>query len=240
MCHSPDSRPPAPPVVGEVAEHGETTLTSADGTTFLAYRAVPAEPNGRGVVIFPDVRGLHPFYRDLAVRYAEAGFHAVAIDYFGRTAGTGERGDDFDYLPHVRQVTDEQLDADARAAAATLPGPVFVVGFCFGGAHAWRVAASVEGFAGGVGYYGSLRFIDGWEPKGPGSPVLMLLGGADRGATPEQFAALRSSLERAGIEVEQHVYEGAPHSFFDRSATEWAEACADSWRRILAFTSRHG
>ncbi|HUR07584.1 MAG TPA: dienelactone hydrolase family protein, partial [Nonomuraea sp.] len=99
MCHSTDSRPPASPVEGRAASQEQIELTAADGNRFLAYRAEPAEPNGRGVVILPDVRGLHPFYRDLAVRFAEAGFRAITIDYFGRTAGTGDRGDDFDFMP---------------------------------------------------------------------------------------------------------------------------------------------
>jgi carboxymethylenebutenolidase len=60
VCHSDDSRPPAPPALGRVAEHGPVELTAADGTVFAAYRAMPGDPNGRNMVILPDVRGLHP------------------------------------------------------------------------------------------------------------------------------------------------------------------------------------
>ena len=55
----------------------------------LPASADPAD--GRNVVILPDVRGLHPYYEALAVRFAEAGFHAVAFDYFGRTQGAAQR-----------------------------------------------------------------------------------------------------------------------------------------------------
>ena len=54
-----------------------------------AYAARAAQPGGPGIVVLPDVRGLHPFFEELALRFAEAGVQAVAIDYFSRTAGTG-------------------------------------------------------------------------------------------------------------------------------------------------------
>jgi carboxymethylenebutenolidase len=238
MCHSTDSRPPAPPVQGEVASHEQIELTAADGNRLLAYRAEPAEPNGRSMVILPDVRGLHPFYRDLAQRFAEAGFRTIAIDYFGRTAGLGDRGDDFDFMTHVKQITLEGARADARAAADALGGPVFTTGFCMGGALSWWLAAGGNGLSGGIGFYGALRFIE--EPdSGPGAPLLLLRGGADTVSTPEQFAAYEAALDRVGTEHETHVYEGAPHSFFDRSYAEWSDACQDAWRRILSFTDRH-
>ncbi|HEX4814198.1 MAG TPA: dienelactone hydrolase family protein [Nonomuraea sp.] len=238
MCHSSDSRPPAPPIQGEVTAREQIELTAADGNRLLAYRAEPAEPNGRNVVILPDVRGLHPFYRDLAVRFAEAGFRTIAIDYFGRTAGVGERGDDFEYMPHVRRLTPDQARADVLAAAEQLDGPVFTVGFCMGGALSWKLAADGNGLAGGIGFYGALRFI-GEPTTGPGAPILLLRGGADTASTPEEFDAYTAALDRLGTEHETHVYDGAPHSFFDRSYAEWAEACQDAWRRILSFTERH-
>ncbi|GIH96291.1 dienelactone hydrolase family protein [Planobispora siamensis] len=240
MCHSTDSRPPAPPVRGEVASHRQIELTAADGNRFLAYQAEPAEPSGRGMVILPDVRGLHPYYRDLAVRFAEAGFRTIAIDYFGRTEGLGGRDDDFDFMTHVKQVTTEGVRADVRAATDRLAahGPVFTVGFCLGGAHSWRQAAEGNGLAGGIGFYGALRAI---EPPatGPGAPLLLLRAGADTASTPEDFAAYEAALERVGTPYESHVYEGAPHSFFDRSYAQWAEACQDAWQRMLSFTERH-
>src|SRR4051794_27222428 len=115
MCHDDDSVPPAPPVQGEVAETRDLVLTSADGTRFAAYAARPANPTGSGVVILPDVRGLHPYYRRLADRFAEAGQEAVAFDYFGRTAGLTERDDAFEYRSHVEQTTPDAIAADARA-----------------------------------------------------------------------------------------------------------------------------
>src|SRR5215213_1930742 len=100
MCHDHDSRPPAPPRSGDVAERGVLPLTSADGTAFSAAYAAPAATPRAGVVVLPDIRGLHPYYVALAERFAEAGVAAVAIDWFGRTAGVAEAGtreEDFDW-----------------------------------------------------------------------------------------------------------------------------------------------
>src|SRR5690349_16570208 len=123
MCHDHDSRPPAPPRTGEVAERGTLTLASADGTRFSAAYAAPAAPPRTGVVILPDIRGLHPYYVALAERFAEAGLAAVAFDYFGRTAGlaggesgTGTREADFDWQSHIPQTTPQGIDADLSAA----------------------------------------------------------------------------------------------------------------------------
>src|SRR5664279_4555250 len=104
MCHEPDSRPPAPPVIGDIDSTGSLELTAADGNVFAAYEAIPVGEPRAHVVILPDIRGLHPYYRALAERFAEAGVYAVAIDYFGRTAGAAMRDDSFDWQAHIGQV----------------------------------------------------------------------------------------------------------------------------------------
>src|SRR4051812_24545763 len=123
MCHDHDSRPPAPPRTGEVGERGTLTLTSADGTPFSAAYPPPAGQARAGVVLLPDIRGLHPYYVALAERFAEAGLPAVAFDYFGRTAGlaggqggSGTREADFDWQTHIPQTRPGSIDADPAAA----------------------------------------------------------------------------------------------------------------------------
>jgi len=241
MCHDDDSRPPSPPVVGEVAGQGLITLTADDGNAFAAYQAIPANPNGRNVVILPDVRGLHPYYEALAVRFAEAGFHAVAFDYFGRTQGVGQRGDDFDWQSEIGQLTPEMFVNDARAAAAHVRslngGPTFTVGFCMGGSHSWRMSDTDIGFAGCIGFYGRPPMIADVEDQFR-KPLLLLVGGNDQATPVADFEALDARLTERGLDHEMYVYEGAPHSFFDRAFAEWKPACDDAWLRILAFTDR--
>lgn len=243
MCHSTDSRPPASPVVtGAVAEHRGFEITAEDGNRLSAYVAAPTVPNGRNVVILPDVRGLHPFYEALADRFAEAGFHAVDIDYYGRSAGTLPHADSFDPMTHLALLEPRHVDADVAAAAGWLreehPGPVFTVGFCLGGGHSWRQAATGLGLAGAIGFYGPSRFF-GDATEGLSAPLLMLLAGDDVATPQAEFQDLAAGFDKAGKEYEMYVYEGAPHSFFDVSFGEWERECADAWHRVLAFTSRH-
>ena len=242
MCHDDDSRPPSPPHVGEVARSGLLELTGADGNVFAAYEAVPADPNGRNVVILPDVRGLHPYYEALAVRFAEAGFHAVAFDYFGRTQGAARRPDGFDWQSEIPLLTPAGVASDVAATAAYVgsssAGPTFTVGFCFGGSHSWRQSASDLDLAGVIGFYGKPSMLADVE-DGFHHPLLLLVAGADAATPVEEFHALDERLSARGVDHEMHVYDGAPHSFFDRAFAEWQDACADVWQRILAFTDAH-
>jgi carboxymethylenebutenolidase len=246
MCHDHDSRPPAPPRSGDVAERGTLTLTAADGNQFSAAYAAPAAPARVGVVVLPDIRGLHPYYVALAERFAEAGIPAVALDYFGRTAGLAENGtraEDFDWQPHIPQTTPEGVDADTAAAAEYLRSrtdaalPVVTVGFCFGGSHAWRQSAGTLDIAGSAGFYGQPSRV-GDAADAARRPVVMLIAGGDVVTPVEDQQALAERMRAAGADVDAVVYDGAPHSFFDRSAPEWAQACDDAWQHVLALTDR--
>lgn len=250
MCHDTDSRPPAPPADAlaeprELDSTGELQLTSADGALVAAYEAVPVgEPLAR-VVVLPDVRGLHPYYRALADRLAEAGLHTVAIDYFGRTAADQPRDDDFAFREHVAQVTPQHVTDDVAAAVRHLSPegtqPVFTVGFCFGGGHSWRLAAEGVGLAGTIGFYGRPGLVDeaaAAHAAAP-APVLMLIAGADHAIPAEDVLATADRLRARGADVGTHVFDGAPHSFFDRSFADHRDACDEAWRLMLAFVRRH-
>jgi carboxymethylenebutenolidase len=247
MCHDHDSRPPAPPRTGEVADRGSTTPTAADGTEFSAAYALPAGTAGVGVVILPDVRGLHPYYVALTERFAEAGLAAIAFDYFGRTAGpvgdAGTRGADFDHQPHIARTTPEGIDADLTAAMNDLRGrtrpdlPVVTVGFCFGGSHSWRQSGGNLDLAGCAGFYGKPSVV-GEAATRAHLPTVMLIAGADRATPVADQLRLADTMRAAGADVDAVVYDGAPHSFFDRAYGEWAQACEDAWRHVLALTDR--
>jgi len=91
MCFDLDSSPPVPAISGAAVSHRELELEAADGNRLAAFAALPDEPQPAGVVVLPDVRGLYRFYEELALRLAERGYTAIAIDYFGRTAGAEKR-----------------------------------------------------------------------------------------------------------------------------------------------------
>ena len=161
MCFDDDSFPPVPIISGAAVSHEELVLEAADGNRFAAFAAQPDEPSGIGVVILPDVRGLSRFYEELALRFAERGYAAIAFDYFGRTAGAEKRNDDFEFMPHVQAVKPAEIQADVAACVARLreggASTVFTVGFCMGGRHSWLSAAGGHGLAGAVGFYGRTR-----------------------------------------------------------------------------------
>ncbi len=248
MCFDLDSLPPIPVIAGAAVSHEDLVLEAGDGNRFAAFAASPDEPSGTGVVVLPDVRGLYRFYEELALRFAERGYAAVAIDYFGRTAGVGKRSDDFPYMEHVEQATAEGIQADVGAAVEHLRSAgcrsIFTVGFCMGGRQSWLQAAAGHRLSGAIGFYGRPGLAQDGTP-GPlqrageiEAPILALQAGADEHITAEENAAFEEALRAADVEHELVTYEGAPHGFFDRSQEEYAEASEDAWGRVLAFVER--
>lgn len=251
MCFDHDSRPPIPPIAGGALDAREIALEAADGNRFAAFLARAAEPTGAGIVILPDVRGLHAYYRELALRFAEHGVDAIAIDYFGRTAGIGDRGPSFSYREHVQQTRLEGLRADTTAAAARIRAEagitsLFTIGYCMGGRLAYLSSSFGLGLAGAIGFYG---WPIGESYNGTpapaevaatfASPVLGIFGGADEGIGPEAVSTFEAALTAAGVEHRITTYPDAPHSFFDRKAENFADASAQAWDEVLAFISAH-
>lgn len=282
MCFEHDARPPALPfpMAGGAGDGRALILEAADGNRFQAYAATPSEgvttgtvatgtvpagtdrqaasrapviPSGTGIVVIPDIRGLVPYYEELAIRFAQAGLHAVAIDLYARTAGTDGRGPGFDYRAHSARTTQAGIAADVAAGVAYLRSPevgvkgaLCSVGFCFGGRASLLQGVEPHGLAAVIGFYG---FPTGRSGNGSAAPadvaeryrcaVLALYGGADQAIPPEAVATFDRALERAHVDHESVTYPGAPHSFFDRMQDEHAEASADAWRRVLSFIVRH-
>jgi carboxymethylenebutenolidase len=240
-------------LAGAVVDHSSLTLKAADGNVFRVFHARPGEKTGKAIVILPDTRGLHHYYEELADRFAELGIEAVAIDYFGRTAGTDERGDDFDYMQHVPRTTWNGIAADIKSAVEYIrsqAGPVapsiFAIGFCMGGRNAFLSSTLDEGLAGVIGFYGF--------PAGAGNngspapidligriecPVLGIFGGADQAIPVSTVQQFRDALATAGLQHEIVVEPDAPHSFFDRKAEEFHKQSEDSWERVQRFLEVH-
>ncbi|MDX6480126.1 MAG: carboxymethylenebutenolidase [Gaiellaceae bacterium] len=242
MCFDDDSAPPIPPLSGAAVTHEDLVLDAPDGNRFAAFLAIPDQELNAGVVILPDVRGLYRFYEELALRFAERGIVALAFDYFGRTAGVEKRPNDWDYMPLVQQLTMEQVQTDVGTCVAHLSsmgtGPIFTVGFCFGGSGSWAAAASGHGIAGAVGFYGRPgRMID-LVPK-LDVPILALQAGADQGIPHEDNLEFERVLHENGKDYELVEFEGAPHSFFDRKQEEFQAASDAAWQRTLDFIATH-
>lgn len=248
MCFDTDARPPLPPIRGGALDARPVTLTSADGSAIAAYTARAETPSGAGIVIVPDVRGLHPYYQDLARRFAEAGVDAVAVDLYARSAGAELRDAGFEYEPHVGMLVADRVNQDVAAAVAHLragvgqPARAYTIGFCLGGRVSLLQAAAGLALDGVIGFYpwpvGSHRSgLPAPAEEAPhfGCPVLALYGGADAGIPAEARDAFDQALTAAGIEHRSVTYPGAPHSFFDRKADAFADDSSAAWHEILSF-----
>jgi len=247
MCYDSKARPPEPPGDRIPASGRDLVLTAADGTRFAAYWAQPEGTPRAQVLIFPDVRGLHGFYQDLALRFAERGIGALAIDYFGRSADHFTRDDEFEYMPHVEKMTMQTFLADVDAAlnyirAETSNDKPFVLGFCRGGTLSILVGTQQYNLAGLIPFYAGLgRKVSGAdgtaleEAHKVHYPLLGLFGGADQGIPVEQVEQLDGELDKTHVKHEIVIYPGAPHSFFDRHQTKFADESADAWQRVLKF-----
>ena len=249
MSNAPDTVPGARPISGGAASFEDLELVASDGNRFAAFAAHAENPEGQGVVILPDVRGLFPFYEELALRFAAARYDAVVLDYFGRTAGVGKRDEDFEWQEHVAQTTVAGVSSDVQACVDYLrqgdgnsERKIFTMGFCFGGSNSWIMAQTVSGLAGVVGLYGHPT-----RPQRDGTeavidrvqdfkiPLLGLMGGDDEGIPQEEIEKFDRALTEVRVQHKLVTYPGAPHSFFDRSFEQHPDAAGDAWARVLDF-----
>jgi len=251
MCYDDNARPPLPPGANGTAHGEDLVLAATDGNRFAAYLARPDQPTNAQIVIYPDIRGLHQFYKELALRFAEVGVTALAFDYFGRTAGLTSRDDSFEFMPHVQKLQLPTIFSDVAAALAYLQAnggqsrSTFTVGFCMGGSLSFVTGTAEFDLAGVIGFYAGMSRNFG----GAGTlldqaekihyPSLGLFGGADQGIPASDVQSFDEKLTHAGVEHEIIVYPGAPHSFFDRRADQYAEASTDAWKRVLDFIKAH-
>ena len=249
MCFDVDSRPPLPPIRGGALDARSVTLTSRDGTQVPAYAARAQEPSGAGIVIIPDVRGLHPYYEELTLRFAEAGVDAVAVDLFGRTAEDRRRGEGFEHEPHVLKLRADAVNDDVAAGVNYLrsgeggqPERLYTTGFCLGGRVSFLQAAAGLGLSGVIGLYGwpvgeHRTGLPAPADEAPrfACPVLAIYGGADPGIAPEVRETFDAALDAASVPHRTVVYDGAPHSFFDRKSADFADASEGAWREMLSF-----
>ena len=252
MCTDHDSRPPIALISGAAIDAGTELIEGGGGAPLRVFTARPEQSTGAGILILPDVRGLHPFFEELASRFAERGITAVAMDYFGRTAGTDEQPEGFDYQPHLEQVSWDNLAGDIKAAVGQLraqrhaPRSSFVTGFCMGGRLSADAATLGLGLAGAIPFYG---WPTGSHRTGSPAPadvakqiecdLLLIYGGADQGIGEGVRNEFDAALDKAGVKHDTVVYPGAPHSFFDRKAADFEEASTDAWNRTLAFIRSH-
>jgi carboxymethylenebutenolidase len=253
VCSDPDSKPPIEPgsVRGDPGRHID--LFTAHGDHVAAFRADAMSPTGTGIIVLPDYYGLTPFYKELALRFAEIGVDAVAIDYYGRTAEPPPRDASFDHVAHAQRTTWAGLRADAAAAAAELRTAGHVdtllsIGFCFGGRTSFLLGTVPElALSGVIGFYGWPVGNLANDTPAPADvadqlrvPLLGIFGGADPKIAAEDVRTFERSLTEAAAEYRIISYQGAPHSFFDRRQAAHIGAATEAWREVRDFIESRG
>jgi carboxymethylenebutenolidase len=242
----------------------DVSFPGAGGYTMPAYLARPKARGRKGaILVVNEIFGIHAYIKDVCHRYANAGYVAIAPDYFDRAGDPSTLADYGQIGAIVRTAKYEQVMGDTEGAAAFLAAQSFVsrgrlgvTGFCWGGNVTWMAAARIPAIKAGVAWYGRLVAPPadsmGAEEGRPWpvdiaptlrTPVLGLYGTEDRGIPVENVEAMRAALastgNRSGSEIV--LYPGAQHGFHaDYRDSYNAEAADDSWTRALAWFRAHG
>ena len=211
---------------------------NSNGTTVPGYDCRPSgDGPWPGIVVIQEWWGLEPHIKDIAERFARAGFASLAPDlYHGKVTGEpDEAGKLMMELDQPRAIEEIIAAVKHLKNQSFASGKVGTVGYFLGGGLSIATACSSSDLDGSVIFYGTNpNPID--QLANVRCPVLGLYGGADDGVPVSAAAALSEALEKTGASYDVHIYSGAPHAFFnDTRASYRKEAAEDSWERTLAF-----
>ncbi|MGA9868852.1 MAG: dienelactone hydrolase family protein [Acetobacteraceae bacterium] len=213
-------------------------LTASDGHTLSAYVAGPDSAT-KGIVVIQEIFGVNHHMREMADRFAAAGYAVCAPALFDRA----ERGIELGYTQedigkgrdYRMKLTDAQVMADVEAAAKRLAGKKLgIVGYCFGGTVAFWGATRSRSFAAASCWYGG--GIAGIKDERPNCPVQMHFGETDQSIPMTDVDAIRAAQPKAEI----YVYAGAGHGFGCDERGSFSKKDYDlAQQRSLAFFAKH-
>lgn len=219
---------------------GETIrLTSGfDGFEFDAYRARPEDARRGGLLLIQEIFGVTDHIRELADGFAADGYEVIAPAFYDRL----ERGFQADYgeasiqkgVQYSQGTPWDQVAGDAQAAIDALAPPVFVTGYCWGGAATWLVACRCEGVAAAAGFYG--RRISELVDETPRCPTILHFGKTDASIPMDRVDEIREKHPDVPI----YLYD-AGHGFVSDRRRDYHEDSARLARlRTLALFARSG
>lgn len=217
-------------------------MTMSDGAEIGVYRAQPEGERRGGLVLVQEIFGVTEHIRELCDEYAEDGYEVLAPALYDREKPgfeadyTGDGSEEAKALASAHPIEQSIADVQTCVDALREAGPVFVVGYCYGGSIAWYAATRMEGVAAASGYYGRLaaeRAID----EAPKVPVQMHFGRFDASIPMEMVEAL-AAKDYANAEI--FVYE-AGHGFNSDRRKDYHEPSAELARtRTLALFRANG
>ncbi len=225
----------------------EIKYNATDGAAIGGYLTRPKGDSARpAIVVIHPWSGIDEHTRDVARRFAKAGYVALAPDLLSRSGGTSSFADRDAAIAAGRKLTNEMITEDLTGAVRYLNAQNFVrankigvVGFCWGGGKALMFTTRSKDIAAAVVYYGdNPTNID--DVKNITVPVLGHYGGADDRIT-SGVPKLEEAMRKYGKSFEYKVYPGAPHSFNsdDNPRSYREEAAKEAWGKTLEFFKKH-
>lgn len=244
-----------PKVANAVAvTESDVTVTTPDGTADC-YFVHPQTGTAPAVLVWPDIFGLRPAFRQMGKRLAETGYSVLVVNPFYRVkkAPTAEKGAATPIptlLPLAQALTETTQMTDARAFVAWLDKQPSVAtnrkvgtqGYCMGGPIAFRTAAAMPNRVGAVAsFHGG-----GLVTDMPNSPhllaaktkiqLLIAIAANDDMRSPNEKNVLKETFAKANVPAEIEVYAGAAHGWCPPDSGVYNEAQAErAWSRLLAL-----
>jgi carboxymethylenebutenolidase len=244
-----------PQVANAVAvTESDVNVTTPDGTADC-YFVHPASGTAPGVLVWPDIFGLRPAFRQMGKRLAESGYSVLVVNPFYRVqkAPTAEKGAATpiqQVMPLMQALTETTHMTDAKAFIGWLDKQSSVAknrkmgtqGYCMGGPMALRTAAAMPDRVGAVASFHGAGLVT----KAPNSPhlqaatskaqFLIAIATNDDQRSPTDKDAIKETFEKAKLPAEVEVYTGALHGWCPPDTQVYNEAAAEkAWSRLLAL-----
>jgi len=234
---------------------GDVTITTPDGTCD-AYFVHPASGTAPGVLIWPDIFGLRPAFRQMGKRLAESGYSVLVVNPFYRTkkSPTAENGSATpiqSVMPLAQSLNETTHMTDAKAFIGWLDKQSSVAknrkmgtqGYCMGGPMAFRTAAAMPDRVGAVASFHGGGLVRADSPSSPHlqasktkASFLVAIADNDDKRAPEDKNVLKETFAKANLQAEIEVYAGAAHGWCPPDSRVYSEPSAEkAWTRLLAL-----
>jgi carboxymethylenebutenolidase len=232
----------------------EVTVKTPDGEADC-YFVHPATGTAPGVLVWPDIFGLRPAFRQMGKRLAESGYSVLVVNPFYRVkkAPTAEKGGATPVqglFPLMQALTETTHMTDAKAFIGWLDQQPSVAknrkmgtqGYCMGGPIAFRTAAAMPDRVGAVGSFHGGGLVTAM----PNSPhlqaakskaqFLIAIAESDDKTAPNDKTTMKDTFAKANLQAEIEVYTGSAHGWCPPDSTVYNEQLAEkAWARLLAL-----
>jgi carboxymethylenebutenolidase len=235
----------------------DVTVKTPDGEADC-YFVHPTSGAGAAVLVWPDIFGLRPAFRQMGKRLAESGYAVLVVNPFYRTkkaptADAGAKTPIQDVMPLARSLTETTQMTDAKAFIAWLDQQPSVAknrkvgtqGYCMGGPLAFRTSAAVPERVGAVAsFHGGGLVSD--QPNSPHlqaaktkAQFLIAIAENDDKRAPTDKDVLKETFAKANLPAEIEVYAGAAHGWCPPDSQVYNEPQAEkAWSRLLALYAK--